>query len=53
MGAIWDTWRSCFDPHADETLAQVAQTELEYVRLLAITAQRPDVGVAAATGLSL
>jgi hypothetical protein len=37
-----------FGPHAGETLGQVAQTDPDYVRRLALTAQRPDVRAAAA-----
>jgi hypothetical protein len=38
-----------FGPHAGETLGQVAQSDPDYVRRLALTAQRPDVRAAAAT----
>lgn len=37
-----------FGPHAGETLGQVAQNDLEYLRQLARTAQRADVRAAAA-----
>ena len=37
-----------FGPHAGETLGQVAQSDPDYVRRLALTAQRPDVRAAAA-----
>jgi hypothetical protein len=37
-----------FGPHAGETLGQVAQNDPDYVRRLAVTAQRPDVRAAAA-----
>ena len=37
-----------FGPHAGETLGQVAQNDPDYVRRLALTAQRPDVRAAAA-----
>jgi hypothetical protein len=36
-----------FGPHAGETLGQVAQTDPDYLRQLAISAQRPDVRAAA------
>ena len=37
-----------FGPHAGESLGQVAQTDPDYVRRLATTAQRADVRAAAA-----
>jgi len=37
-----------FGPHAGETLGHVAQSDPDYVRRLASTAQRPDVRAAAA-----
>ena len=37
-----------FGPHAGETLGQIAQNDLEYLRQLARTAQRADVRAAAA-----
>jgi hypothetical protein len=37
-----------FGPHAGETLGQVAQSDADYLRRLATTAQRPDVRAAAA-----
>jgi hypothetical protein len=37
-----------FGPHAGETLGQVAQADPDYVRRLALTAQRPAVRAAAA-----
>jgi hypothetical protein len=37
-----------FGPHAGETLGQVAQNDIEYLRELARTAQRADVRAAAA-----
>jgi hypothetical protein len=36
-----------FGPHAGETLGQVAQTDPNYLRDLALSAQRPDVRAAA------
>ena len=37
-----------FGPHAGETLGQIAQSDPDYLRRLATTAQRPDVRAAAA-----
>jgi hypothetical protein len=37
-----------FGPHAGETLGQVAKSDPDYLRRLALTAQRPDVRAAAA-----
>jgi hypothetical protein len=41
-----------FGPHAGETLGQVAQSDPDYVRRLALTAQRPAVRAAAAQVVS-
>jgi hypothetical protein len=38
-----------FGPHAGETLGQVAKSDPDYLRRLALTAQRPDVRAAAAS----
>jgi hypothetical protein len=37
-----------FGPHTGETLGQVAQSDPDYLRQLAVSAQRPDVRAAAA-----
>jgi len=37
-----------FGPHAGETLGQVARADPDYLRRLALNAQRPDVRAAAA-----
>jgi hypothetical protein len=37
-----------FGPHAGETLGQIARTDQDYLRRLALSAQRPDVRAAAA-----
>ena len=41
-----------FGPHAGETLGQVAQSDPDYVRRLALSAQRPAVRAAAAQVVS-